>query len=584
MRKMAFGILFTLFTFSINAQLVVNVKKYGAGTSNDDTRAFMEAVNAINQRGGNATLYIPSGKYTLNPQKRGTDGEPPYVALDILRFKNCKNITIKGEKGTIINFRDNLYYGAFKNRRDRMEPLGTKTVDYAYRVAIGHGMYFENCSEITVSDIEINGNNKNFRTGSEFGDVGFQIDNDGIFVKDSRNIKFSNLFLHHFGRDGMLIINQTPQGFNTPSQNISLSGCRFEYNGRQGFSWVGGSGLTATNCTFSYTGQGKFSSPPSAGLDLEPNWGYIVYNGKFVNCTFSHNAGVSLITDQGGPNSRKMVFENCKIFGNYNHALWIKGAEFSFKKCKIQGTFLFGYAAEKESEGTKFIECSFEEMPSRPVKYLIECNGAQYMRFEKCTFTVTQSQMVYVAGGGDDNKRTAFNDCTFIGNYPSGGGGGMFSTGAIFGGNTTFKLNNASAIGWNMESTYFGKLDRRPSNITVSGILHLGTYDKVIIGVNKSPVYFNLGNKGLMLINNNGSLTINEGSTLVLEKGGTLWVAPTAKLVVRGKIIAKEGSYLCIHTSAQVDAQSLKNISVTPSTNFKDNPAAGAGLSGCRTF
>jgi hypothetical protein len=273
-------IFFLLVTGVVAAQVKFDLKKdfkaKGDGKS-DDTHAFLDAAKRINELKQSVTLVIPVGEYLVQPQiSSSREMVAPFIPIDILYLKGCKGISILGEKGATIRYRKGLYYGAFRRNDSGFEKLPFRTADWRYRVAIGHGINLENCNGIRIRNIEIDGNNRSFVLGGEFGDVGRQIDNDGVFIKDCANISLSYLYFHHFGRDGILILNKTPQGFNTPSQNIKLSNCRFEYNGRQGFSWAGGSGFNANACTFSHTGKSAVFSAPGAGVDFEPNAGYVV--------------------------------------------------------------------------------------------------------------------------------------------------------------------------------------------------------------------------------------------------------------------------------------------------------------------
>ena len=60
-----------------------------------------------------------------------------------------------------------------------------------------------------------------------------------------------------------------------------ITNSKFEYNSRQGLSWVGGNQLYVKNCKFDHTGKSQdLASPPGAGVDIEAEGGPI-RNGVF---------------------------------------------------------------------------------------------------------------------------------------------------------------------------------------------------------------------------------------------------------------------------------------------------------------
>lgn len=582
--KLLFLFIISFFPLTLFSQTFLNVKKdFGAKGDGrtDDTNAFLAAASKINALQKNVQLFIPKGNYLVKPQKLGTQQNPGYDPVSVLSLYNCSRIVIKGEKGTKITFAPSLYYGSFKHNGKQLEKLGTTTTDYKYRVAIGHGIELQHCSNVTIQSVEIDGNNRNFILGGQFGDVGIQIDNDGIFIKDGSQISLTHLNLHHFGRDGILIINETPNGFSTPSQNIVLSNCRFEYNGRQGFSWAGGVGVKANNCSFSYTGNSKVVSPPGAGVDFEPNGGYIVKNGEFTNCVFKFNSGVAVLADQGGFNVSDVQFKNCIIWGEQSAAIWVKSPLFSFTDCNINGCFYFGCAARTSNEGTQFIRCNFTDTNSKN-NYLVESNGSKYLLFDQCSFRATSNGLMFIAAGAaKPEERAVIKNCRMVSYYKTRYKALAFTTGVDFTGKTIFADSGKINIGWNIEKSRFMATRGVGADISIESKYLLASYDTVTIGdVTKESKVTILPN-GLLSINNNAKLAIGEEGTLVIKKGGALWIAPGAELVVKGKIIAEEGAYLCINRDAKISKQSIGNIQLNGKINFSDNPDMKYGLGGC---
>jgi hypothetical protein len=585
-----------LFSFATgHSQTIIDVKRDFGAVGNgkaDDTKAFLQAVERVNRIKNNVVLIIPKGTYRVRPQKTDDNiNAAAYSAVHILSFSSCSNITVKGEKGTKIQFSGPLYYGAFRRGSRGPEKLGNKTTDYRYRVAVGHGILLENCSGVTIQQLEIDGNNKSFILGNEFGDVGIQIDNDGAFVKDCSRVNFFDLKLHHFGRDGILVINKTPQGFTTLSQDIILSNCQFEYNGRQGLSWAGGVGLTATNCSFSNTGKSKVGSPPGAGIDFEPNAGYIVKEGLFVNCVVTSNAGVAVIADVAGFDVRNIKFVNSTLSGQTSHALWVKSPAFTFVNCAINGGFLFGCPATTPEEGTRFIGCTFDDRLSAgaPSNFLVESNGSRFLFFDNCVFRASAKGFFYVAADASvPAQRAVFKDCRFIVvNSPllkKRSNRGSLSTGADFTGHTVTIDSSGMREGWNIASSRFIGTKGAKNMFEITHNFLLASFEEVVLGDGRENVQMTVAQNGALLINHSAKLTINKKGTLLLKKGGTLWVAPGAQLIIEGELVAEAGAFLCINNQAVFPEAAKRNVKIAGKANFTDNTTLKLGLSGCITI
>jgi hypothetical protein len=444
-----------------------------------------------------------------------------------------------------------------------VEKLKEITTNYAFRVAVGDGINLEECTNVKIENIELDGNIAKLNVGGPFGDVGIQIDNDGIFIRNSSVVTIQNVYAHHFGRDGILIINQTPQQMKTPSQKLVLENCRFEYNGRQGLSWVGGAGLVATNCSFSFTGKSAIYSAPGAGVDFEPNAGYVVTNGVFDRCRFQSNAGTGVLADEGGANVSKIQLLNCLLLSEKSSALWIESPGFTLIGCAVYGIFYHGYAASAPAEGTRFVRCQFSDRYSTGAagKYLIESNGARYMSFTDCSFSVRNLGLLWIGASRIEAERVQLVDCRFINAYSPNSRGlqfGTYTTGADFSGKIAFiDSSSGQSIGWNLENTRF-IASGQPTSVTVQSGFNLASYDTISIS----------GAKGAMVILRGGSfstleggqLRVQRGSRIIVEKGGRLGVAGSGSLWVAGAIIANDGAYLCIRQTAKLDKSTSSNI------------------------
>ena len=172
--------------------------------------------------------------------------------------------------------------------------------------------------------------------GGIYGDKGWQLQHYGIFIMNSQNVLVNKINAHHFGLDGICVSNKE----TSSPDSISITNSTFEYNSRQGLSWVGGNQLYVKNCKFNHTGKGKFYSSPGAGLDIEAEAGPI-RNGVFDSCEFIDNIGLGMGADSG--DSGDCTFNDCTFWGTTNYSLWVRKPNFKFNGCNIYGSTAHGY-------------------------------------------------------------------------------------------------------------------------------------------------------------------------------------------------------------------------------------------------
>ncbi len=260
-----------------------DIKSFGAkgnGKTNDH-KSFQKAAAYFNSRGGNGKLIISPGTYIVGKQifTGGKANQHAYKGEDVLHFVNIKNFQVQGTSKSVLKYADSFKFGAFDPATGKPHEHGNNSfVIHTYAAFVGNCINLENCNNISVKDLILDGNNKSLVLGGFYGDVGRQLLHNGIFIKNSNNIIVNKLNVHHFGLDGIYVFNI----LNKQKDNITLSNSRFEYNARQGLSWTGGNSLFVINCKFNHTGKGKFASPPSAGVDIEAEMGSI-RNGVFEN-------------------------------------------------------------------------------------------------------------------------------------------------------------------------------------------------------------------------------------------------------------------------------------------------------------
>jgi hypothetical protein len=409
------------------AYIIKSVKDFGAkgnGKTND-TEAFQKAAAFFNNRGGQGKLLIPKGIYLIGRQvfSKGDKQKNAYAGANILHFKQCKNLAIEGAAGAELTYTTGMRLGAFDPTSGKVYKHSIANfLDQSFAAIIGYCVFLEQCADVTVTNLRLNGNNKTIEFGGSFNDKGIQLQHYGIFVQNSRRISLNNVYAGYFGLDGISVANK-------PSKEpdaISLRNCIFEYNSRQGLSWVGGNGLVAINCQFNHSGKSKFVSPPGAGLDLEAEDG-AVRNGFFDSCSFINNSGCGIVANSG--DVANCQFRNCTVWGTTQWATWITMPGFTFTGCQIYGSIVHGYNAAADSEATRYIRCHFEDKPynGQPAygRYLVESDGIKRMFFDSCTFVANTQKLCWLTIPGRPQlaERIVVRHCNFLvkgSTYPDG--------------------------------------------------------------------------------------------------------------------------------------------------------------------
>jgi hypothetical protein len=420
--KYLLSINFFLFSFISFGQgtITKSLKDFGArgdGITND-MPAFIKATKFFNERKGNGTLLIPSGTYMVHTQSvNPIKGSTYYRKIQCFEFVDCQNLKILGEGKAIIKYIDGQRFGSFHPQTGAVFHPKMPFTDSHYRIAIGEVFDLLNCRNIEIKNIEGDGNIANMLIGGTWGDVGYQVGHCGIVLTNTHNIEIDGVSFHHFGLDGIMVVNKDRiiAGIQL-NDNVVIKNSSFEYNGRQGLSWVGGIGLEIHDSKFNHTGRnGRIFSPPGAGMDIESEVAAL-RNGKFVKCEFINNSGVGVIAASGP--SQDMEFDNCTFWGTSAWSIWTPKPNFIFKNSKIYGSIVHVNAGKTDYEATKFINCHFENKRHNGKKaygeFLMELNNIQRTRFEKCTFIAKEGVIpIWIDSPETDPEGTnLFKDCT----------------------------------------------------------------------------------------------------------------------------------------------------------------------------
>lgn len=332
----------------------------GDGRSND-TVAFQKAARFIQEKGG-GTLIIPKAVYIVGEQKHVEGQTPYYQPQSIFQVKNVNYLRIEGN-GATLRFTPGLHYGAFDPKTGQTYD---KMPDYDPQYAVGIGVMFDisHSHHVTVRHLDLDGNSSTYTLGGGWGDTGRQLPAEGLLFYGDTDVQVSRVHSHHQGLDGIMIGWTGLKESDAPTPH-TLTDCTFDYNGRQGLSWVGGRGLTAIRCQFNHTGRVKvgetvLSSAPGAGVDIEAE-DSVCRDGDFEDCEFVDNAGCGLVSGSG--NGGYSRFLRCTFWGTTNWSVWSDRPGLKYQGCKFYGCAVHMFGSPDPNLATSFSLCRFEDKP-----------------------------------------------------------------------------------------------------------------------------------------------------------------------------------------------------------------------------
>lgn len=361
----------------------------GDGQTNDSA-AFRRMADAVNKAGGGRIVFRRT-TYIVGEQTPALPGGAySFASQSILRLSKCKQpLSIEGN-GATLRCSASLRYGTFDRRTDRRVDLpmpttqpGLLATPYDFMIVV------EECrAPVSVTDLELDGSVGQHRIGGRWGDTGWQIPSDGLYLRNNSSDEVvRNVHTHHHARDGLIIA-----GLSTTSKEIrkSVVGVRSEWNGRQGASLISGHGYMFANCNYSHNGRGPVSSAPAAGFDVEAEVGSI-RQLRFDRCVFYDNAGCGLVADSG--DSADVHFADCRFIGTTNWSVWPNKSGFRFDRCEIVGACVRFFGSPNLAQATRFYDCTFTDAPTRSPSRKVYRNGpmanisdSRNVLFARCRF------------------------------------------------------------------------------------------------------------------------------------------------------------------------------------------------------
>ncbi len=390
----------------------------GDGTSNDTT-AFQRAAQRI-QKAGGGTLIIPKGVYVVGRQTHEPGRFPYYRHEPIFEVKKLARLVIEGHNATL-RIAPGLRFGSFhKETGEPYHPPAMPFYDGDCRNAVGSVIAVTESRNVEIRDLELDGNLAKLVIGGQWGDTGRQVEAYGLRLYNNADVRLHRIRSHHHALDGA-VIGWTGLKESDPATPHELADCVFEYNGRQGLSWVGGRGLKAFRCKFNHTQRGlnrdvPFGSAPGAGVDIEAE-DSICRDGYFEDCEFFNNGGCGMVADSGDGGFTKFV--RCTFWGTTSWSAWSAKPGLVYEDCVFHGSVVHAVGSPSPDRATRWIRCTFEDKPwegKGPYgNFLAELNGKlQNVRFEECTFTANSRRSIWCSGDG-----AVFLDCIITHKAPS---------------------------------------------------------------------------------------------------------------------------------------------------------------------
>jgi hypothetical protein len=386
------------------ADPLLNVRDFGArgdGRTND-TAAFQRAAAALKAAGG-GTLLIPQGTYVVGAQTRaGRFGRRfAYQAHPILKLENCPRPVLIEGQNAVLRAAAGLRLGTFHPVTGAAREVRLPFQEFDYRADAYWGMIdLTGNADVTVRGLELDGNDAGLVLGGLWGDQGRQCAAIGIRAYGNRRLHIEDVHTHHHGLDGVIIGNTGLNERDSPRPH-SLLRVVSEYNARQGLSWVGGIGLTATDCRFSHTGKARFTTSPGAGVDIEAEES-VCRNGRFIRCEMVNNAGPGMVADVG--DGGHSTFESCLFWGTTFWSAWPRRPALRFADCRFHGSVPNPFGNRDPRLATQFVRCHFEDRPYQAhgvyrSTALLEADGDNLL-IDGCRFVANATKGVYIDGSG----------------------------------------------------------------------------------------------------------------------------------------------------------------------------------------
>jgi len=270
----------------------VSVRNYGAlgNGSNDDTKAFQAAINALPSSGG--TVTVPAGNYVIDP-----------------------TVNVRLRSKMHLKLADGARLLAKRNNAERAYVL------MVYKV-----------SDVEISGGEIVGDRDN-HLGST-GEWGH-----GIMVRGSSRVTIRDTLISKCWGDGISIGGAMVTGAPTiPCNDVIITNVVCTNNRRQGLTIGCSTNVKVYDSEFSYSN----GIAPQCGIDIEPDAGDSRTTDTVLiqNCLIRRNKGNGILSYK---RVKGVTVKNCTLEYNGGYGLLTVGANSGYiTQNRFQHNYLYG--------------------------------------------------------------------------------------------------------------------------------------------------------------------------------------------------------------------------------------------------
>lgn len=224
----------------------------------DDTAAIQRAISSLPSSGG--SVLVPAGAYLIN-------------AVQSVRLRTGLTLRLAPDAALVA------------------APTGSGN----YAILSGRGV-----EHVRIEGGQLRGE-RHSHLPPMSGEWGM-----GVNLLGCNDVEIDGVTIIECWGDGVYLGHSIPAGSpGGECRDIAVRRCRVQGNRRQGMSVAGCIGIVVDGCQFLDTG----GTPPSAGIDLEPNKGKQVDRVAIRDSTFTGNAGWGLLAGGAG-------VEHVSIVGN----------------------------------------------------------------------------------------------------------------------------------------------------------------------------------------------------------------------------------------------------------------------------
>jgi hypothetical protein len=392
----------------------------GNGVAND-TAAFQALSAFVNAAGGGRINFRSGAVYLVGAQTLANEGPGGWMwkGQDILSLDGCSRPVIIEGNGAKIKLANGFKFGtldAAGNPTTHALPYFDSAGDLSSPLVDGI-VSIQNCTaKVAARDFEIDGNEANQVWGGPYGDTGWQVPGDNLFLRNNSGGEEIDIYSHHALRDCVQLIGPAVTASSPKTGGVFRLRC--EYGVRQGLSLTQGRGYTFIGSKFNHTGQGSHQSSPGAGVDLEAEGG-MIRDVEFIDCEFSGNGGVACLADSG--DTQRVHFQGCNFIGQHNWAGWFVKPFFTFDDCVIAGSLkldaarVLGDVPSPKSALPRWTRCTFSDDYALSDTGSLTAAGAilessssnlDQMTFDQCHFRAGHNIGIGGVGG-------IYRNCTF---------------------------------------------------------------------------------------------------------------------------------------------------------------------------